>query len=285
MQERDIGAVEQDVRGDVGRFDALPEEGHVDDAERGDGAFVGQFDLLARRQSVGRTCTARRNVDLGTMVCSPADQLALRQSAEVEAFLVGRRVVELQPDRRGDHGHRLGSRCYGIAFAGSLGFAGIEAGDVEDRPRSLFCPPNVDPHTGTHTLGRACVDGVKYGRIGPVELYEGPGERVFQWLTVDRFGRPGPGFHRPDRLDIDEVGQRFVGDGVELGWWNENTSVAAANTDDATIPQPGEKAADGRTDGPRVVELHVQWGSERLVALVDVVNIWCRTVHNGHEVE
>ena len=53
VQERNVSPVEKHVGGHVGRFDSLPEERDVDDAEGGDNSLVGQFDLLARRLPVG----------------------------------------------------------------------------------------------------------------------------------------------------------------------------------------------------------------------------------------
>ena len=54
--------------------------------------------------------------------------------------------------------------------------------------------------------------------------------------------------------DLDEVGGRSMGHGVELRRWNGDASVGQTGADQLSITQAGEESAEHRPHRSRVVE-------------------------------
>lgn len=156
MKKRDVGAVEQDVRRDVRRCDALPEKRHVHDAEGGDDSPVWQFHLFCRRATISGTRAAGRHVDLAVGVGATAENSAVGEPSQVVALLGGGGVRVFQSDRGGDHGDWVGT---GIRLVVAL--SGFEALDVVDVPDAILRPSGMDAHSRRHVRRRTGVDGMQ----------------------------------------------------------------------------------------------------------------------------
>ena len=70
--------------------------------------------------------------------------------------------------------------------------------------------------------------------------------------------RPGLGLP-----DLDEIGERFMGDRVEFGGRDEDPSVGSAGAENAAVAQSGDEGSDGRPGGSCVVELQIQRCAQR----------------------
>ncbi len=125
---------------------------------------------------------------------------------------------------------------------------GREVRDVGDRADRLVGPVHVHPGAGADRVGRPGVDGVQQRGVGAVELDQRPRERPVQRLALQRLGLPGPRHHRADAGHRYDLGQGFVGDGVELGGRNVYPAIRPADADDASPAQRGEELAEGRSD-------------------------------------
>ena len=69
-----------------------------------------------------------------------------------------------------------------------------------------------------------------------------------QRLARQRLGLPGPRQHGPDAGHRYDLGQSFVGHGIELGGRDIDPAIRAPDTDDASLTQGGEELAEGRSD-------------------------------------
>ena len=107
MQQRDVGAVEEDAPVDVGELHRLPLERDVDDAERGHGSAVGDRDLVARGQRARGARAARRDVDLAAPGAASTEEPTLDEPREEARERLPRATVYSR--RTGDLMRRTGS--------------------------------------------------------------------------------------------------------------------------------------------------------------------------------
>jgi len=95
---------------------------------------------------------------------------------------------------------------------------------------------------------------VQHRDVGAVELHQRERERSVEGLALHGLRHPRPRRDRPDRRDLDELGDRLVGHRVELRRWHDDRAVRRTPADDPAVAQPGEEAPDDRTRRAGVVE-------------------------------
>ena len=183
----------------------------------------------------------RREVHLPVLARARAEQLALLEPAQERALGKRSGVLDLDAARADQHGHRIA--VVGLA----LGFGVVaerEVGDVGDRADRLVDPVRVHPRAGADVVGGAGIDRVQQRGVRAVELDQRPRERAVQRLALQRLRLPRPRHHGPDAAHRYDLGQSFVGDGVELGRRHMHPPVRTAHADDASLAQGGEELAD-----------------------------------------
>jgi len=129
---------------------------------------------------------------------------------------------------------------YGIAIVGRIGdglgvVAEREVGDVGDRARRFVDPMGMYPRSAADRVGRPGINGVQQRNVGAVELDQRPGEWPVQRLPLERLGLPGPRQHGPDAGHRYDLGQSFVGHGIELGGRDVDPVIRAPDPDDASL--------------------------------------------------
>ena len=263
VQERDVRAVEQYVRGDVGRLDPLPLERHVDDAEGGHDAAVGQLHLLLGGHAVDRAGAARRDVDLAADRAALADEPALLRARAGRPSPAARRSAAPAVRSGWSSSHRLERRR-----------ACGDAASPSGRSRSRRCrgcarparrPTGRAPACRSTLPGGVDVDGVQHRSVGAVELDQRPGERLVERLARHRLGRPASRLHHPpsSATSTKSVSAAPVPGSYSSGG-TYDPAVAAARTDDRAAGQPGHEPAEGGAERAGVVEAQLDGRAQRL---------------------
>src|SRR3954467_14904981 len=67
----------------------------------------------------------------------------------------------------------------------------LEALDVGQVPDRLAAPPDLHARTGDRVRRGAAVEGVQQRRVGAVETYECPGERLVERVDAQGLRHPG----------------------------------------------------------------------------------------------
>ena len=225
-----------DRRRDVRRRHPLAGERHVDHAERGHGAGVGQLHLLGGRHAVGRAGAARRDVDLAAGRAALAEQPALGQPEQVARSPRARRCARSaaapawspwSPARgplavRGGPGRRRIARPR------------LEAGDVADVPDRAGRPPRPHPHAG-----RAWRRPTRRPRRAASRCPRRPAGSAPS-ANGCASGCPSSGSatqvqvsDRPLGPDLDQLGRRVAGHRVVLERRGVHPAVGAARAEDA----------------------------------------------------
>ena len=180
-----------------------------------------------------------------------AEQLALFETAQERALGKRSGVLDFDAARRHLDRHRVTVvGRFGGVFSGLGLVAEREVGDVGDRARRFVDPMRMHPRPGADRVGTrgSDINGVQQRDVGTVELDQRPGERPVQRLPLQGFGLPGPRQHGPDTGHRYDLGQSFVGHGVELGGRDIDPAIRAPDTDDASLTQGGEELAEGGSD-------------------------------------
>src|SRR5665213_1693639 len=112
--EREVRPVEEDLGADVGDLDGLAGERHIDYAVGGHGPRVAEHHVLRGGHPVGRARAPARHVDLAARLAPLSQKLAPLESPEELRLGDAGSEFEVQPDRRGQRGHRsLVTGCIG----------------------------------------------------------------------------------------------------------------------------------------------------------------------------